>query len=988
MIASRFVLVGAPSGTVQHGSATGQRIRVFSMATGLQEWASPGQAGIGQFKFIVPMPDGGFLCGGTEDTGHGSAHNLERYSATGTLTWAIRCGAGANLEGACYVDDAEKIVAVGAADSGGNNLFIVDAAAGTFTSHRVLDGTLLYGAASHISAPSEIYLGHESYDDPVIADAYTLSRWTLGLVRSQGINRDARVRSVQWITADRLLTRGNTNANRMINPATGSEIGVAFTMDSRTQGALLATARGAGMMVIAAGRTGTGSLNRRWLYDCGNYDTVTTVVNTNVDEGSSYLNRNAAAICENGLAYVGVNNFAGSGKLQINPNFAGTWTNVLSSGSFPSIAHGADCYDCAFLPEGVTPGGGITLDDGIALYPALALPKALSGAIAHAQSVALDIHVAKPAQEYRIDDTPYFYYGNQSSGGSPSISRYTLTDAAPIWTNPAVGVRSPGAILPLRDGGVVVTGGAFGSDPAGERVVMIRYAPDGQVIWRRVDPLMAGDTINGAALNETDGTLWFGGRSGSNNLGKASLQTGELLSRTRIHDDVDLQYTATVYPVLGSGCLAVLQQDAEVGGTMARIVEVAPDGSITRAFGAGLPSIIRAVAVSDSGIVAIGHTSTGTPLRQAAFYRNGVEIGTLGVATIDSAGYYAEGIDFARIDGVLRMAVVVRTGANEYRIQLYQVQEFPFSLSPLVSQTYAFRNMAGVALHPTKAPLGIWWSVADGSSSAFVAGASLNPAINYTNSNEGRCGAVVWARPPEQQGIPLGVPMSLPTLILELSHRFDSIPLYSSIATPDGFGGTWFTQISTRPDGVKLAPVVARPLTENRYVGALALPQIYRAGVFGASELILQIRSIRGRRTRAGIEVTVVGDYIEGAEDVLPDGAPLVVRAGLTLPDGREMVDTMFSVSLTGVAVRRTVSDSSVTLTGFSADDRAGAFQARLLHGVQYVSDSTTARRVRCAINPYVAPGDRAVLATGERFDIAEVVYTITPDAAFMEVSA
>jgi len=61
--------------------------------------------------------------------------------------------------------------------------------------------------------------------------------------------------------------------------------------------------------------------------------------------------------------------------------------------------------------------------------------------------------------------------------------------------------------------------------------------------------------------------------------------------------------------------------------------------------------------------------------------------------------------------------------------------------------------------------------------------------------------------------------------------------------------------------------------------------------------------------------------------------------------------------------------------------------KTRAMRGISYRQTSDGIRRIRCDIDTYLMPGDTADLGGGETMTVAELVYTVGADQAFMEIT-
>jgi hypothetical protein len=193
------------------------------------------------------------------------------------------------------------------------------------------------------------------------------------------------------------------------------------------------------------------------------------------------------------------------------------------------------------------------------------------------------------------------------------------------------------------------------------------------------------------------------------------------------------------------------------------------------------------------------------------------------------------------------------------------------------------------------------------------------------------------------------------------------------------------------------APAIALPLglalpgTRREYVGALRLPDIYRGSLSGSPDLDLSLSSFSIRRDTAGVSLSAVVPASSAelvAAIVARADETLTLLRGVRFRDGTEQVEPMLSVPLDG-GVRYDIGtkSASVTLSGQTAETATRGPETRALQGISYRSESNGSRRVRCAIDTYLRPGDTADLGGGETMTIAEMVYSCDARQGTMEVA-
>jgi hypothetical protein len=189
--------------------------------------------------------------------------------------------------------------------------------------------------------------------------------------------------------------------------------------------------------------------------------------------------------------------------------------------------------------------------------------------------------------------------------------------------------------------------------------------------------------------------------------------------------------------------------------------------------------------------------------------------------------------------------------------------------------------------------------------------------------------------------------------------------------------------------GIALALSFATPTLRREYAGALRLPDVYTLTIEGETDLALPLASIQCRRNTTSTTITAVVPSATAAiisEILARDGEDLVIRRGVRFFDGSSMVDEMFRSPLSGIRFDVGARSGSVTLSG-SLSAGASISRPRTLRGISYRAMSGGLRRVRCAVDTYLSPGDVALLGGSETMVVAEMTYSITPSSAMMEVS-
>jgi hypothetical protein len=184
---------------------------------------------------------------------------------------------------------------------------------------------------------------------------------------------------------------------------------------------------------------------------------------------------------------------------------------------------------------------------------------------------------------------------------------------------------------------------------------------------------------------------------------------------------------------------------------------------------------------------------------------------------------------------------------------------------------------------------------------------------------------------------------------------------------------------------------VGIPALQREYSGALTLPEIYRATLSGSPDLTLALSSFSVRRDVSGVSLSVVSPITDSAQvdDILARvSGTLTLWRGVRFLDGTEQLEPMLSVPLAGgIRYDLGAKAASATLSGETVEPIAPTVQTRTLRGISYRSESSGARRVRCAVDTFIRPGDTADLGGGETMTAADLVYNVSAFAASMEVA-
>lgn len=198
---------------------------------------------------------------------------------------------------------------------------------------------------------------------------------------------------------------------------------------------------------------------------------------------------------------------------------------------------------------------------------------------------------------------------------------------------------------------------------------------------------------------------------------------------------------------------------------------------------------------------------------------------------------------------------------------------------------------------------------------------------------------------------------------------------------------TWIGDLYSAIPALALPLALAVPVWFRDYVGRLRAT-IYRLFLTGSPDIELLISSFQVRRNTDRRWLSVVIPAADGATIAAIDARSaghLVLMRGVRMDDGAEQIDEMLRVPLTGIRLDIGSARASATLDGASAETVSP--KSRTLYGISYQAVDDGRRRVRCQVDTYLAPGDTADLGDGNSLTVGELVYTVNPISATMEVT-
>lgn len=209
------------------------------------------------------------------------------------------------------------------------------------------------------------------------------------------------------------------------------------------------------------------------------------------------------------------------------------------------------------------------------------------------------------------------------------------------------------------------------------------------------------------------------------------------------------------------------------------------------------------------------------------------------------------------------------------------------------------------------------------------------------------------------------------------------IPLYFGLPA-------WIGDTYAHVPGLGLALDLRAPRLQRDYSGAILPAQVFRlylSGGTGTIELPLSWFTCRRGTGSVSIDASCPGITADQIDEIADRTAgEVIVYRGIRFGDGTEQLDEMVRSAFATLRYSRGAGSASASLAARSDAETADP-KTRAMRGISYRQTSDGIRRIRCDIDTYLMPGDTADLGGGETMTVAELVYTVGADQAFMEIT-
>ncbi|MBK8184830.1 MAG: hypothetical protein IPK63_18885 [Candidatus Competibacteraceae bacterium] len=222
---------------------------------------------------------------------------------------------------------------------------------------------------------------------------------------------------------------------------------------------------------------------------------------------------------------------------------------------------------------------------------------------------------------------------------------------------------------------------------------------------------------------------------------------------------------------------------------------------------------------------------------------------------------------------------------------------------------------------------------------------------------------------------------------------YENNPPLSALALPVYLGDpSWQGDRYNIAPALALALSLGLPQIIRDYVGPIQLPSVYRlylTGGTGTVELPLSSFSCRrgaGVMTINAVVPAITAEQIQQVIDRIAGN--LIIKRGIRFSDGTEQLDDMLIAPLDTSGYRFDTGSSSASAT-LSARDSAEVEnpKTRTMRSISYRNSASGKRRIRCAIDTYLRPGDTADLGGAETIIVADISYSVSPTQATMEIT-
>ncbi len=227
-------------------------------------------------------------------------------------------------------------------------------------------------------------------------------------------------------------------------------------------------------------------------------------------------------------------------------------------------------------------------------------------------------------------------------------------------------------------------------------------------------------------------------------------------------------------------------------------------------------------------------------------------------------------------------------------------------------------------------------------------------------------------------------PQSICVFVIE-SPELPALPIPLGFGVPTIIGDRYTAVL-----GLPMPFALRAPTWLREFAGAYPPATIYRlylTGGTGTVELPLSSFSCRSGNGQLTLSAVCPALTLSQLTDIEARTAgDVIVKSGPKFADGTEQLEEMLRAPFSSLRWDSGANSASGTIEA-KATAIAVNPKTRTLRGISYRNAINGLRRVRCAVDVYLAPGDTADLGAGETLIVSEISYQVSPEQAVMEVA-
>ena len=189
-------------------------------------------------------------------------------------------------------------------------------------------------------------------------------------------------------------------------------------------------------------------------------------------------------------------------------------------------------------------------------------------------------------------------------------------------------------------------------------------------------------------------------------------------------------------------------------------------------------------------------------------------------------------------------------------------------------------------------------------------------------------------------------------------------------------------------------PSVIWQIPRTLAAGAAIIYQCVLTSPDGLPDLVLPMASFQARLRDSEpsyLSCVIPNSAFYADEIIARASGQLIIRQGVRLVDGREMLQEMIRVDYESLAIDRGANSDSATLVGHRTTTSSTPAERTMQKVSYFALEAAGKRRIRCAIDLFLRPGDVCMYGPDgmDWFMVGQISYVVSasPATAIMEVS-